>query len=89
MSRDKQLIIRLEEKLRDEFQEFCRKREETASGLVYEILKRLVSGELSLATVKGGTAAPPPNLSELIAQEVAVQLAELKQEVEESLRKKS
>jgi hypothetical protein len=77
MARDKQLVVRVTEAMRADFQSFCGREGVKASTVLADIVERLCQGELSLGVALGRSESPVLAMEEvedLIAQRVETAL---------------
>jgi len=77
MARDKQLVVRVTEAMRAEFQSFCEREGVTASKVLADIIERLCQGELSLDVAlgrSGSPALPMESVEDLIERRVEAAL---------------
>lgn len=78
MARDKQLVVRVTEAMRGEFQSFCEREGVTASKVLADIIERLCQGNLSLEVALGRSESPVLAMEEvedLIAQRLEAALS--------------
>jgi hypothetical protein len=77
MARDKQLVVRVTEAMRADFQSFCEREGVTASKVLADIIERLCQGTLSLDVAFGRSESPDlarEKVEDLIEQRVEAAL---------------
>lgn len=78
MARDKQIVIRIEDEKREDLKKYCSERNVEVGKLLYDIIGKLLDGSLTIDSATDSQAMQPTNLGEVIAQQIAQQLTELK-----------
>jgi hypothetical protein len=78
MARDKQIVIRIEDEKREDLKEYCSERNVEVGKLLYDIIGKLLDGSLTIDSATDSQAIQPTDLGEVIAQQIAQQLTELK-----------
>ena len=78
MARDKQIVIRIEDEKREDLKKYCSERNVEVGKLLYDIIGKLLDGSLTIDSATDSQAIQPTDLSEVIAQQIAQQLTELK-----------
>jgi hypothetical protein len=78
MARDKQIVIRIEDEKREDLKKYCSERNVEVGKLLYDIIGKLLDGSLTIDSATDNQAIQPTDLSEVIAQQIAQQLTELK-----------
>ena len=78
MARDKQIVIRIEDKKRESLKQYCLERNIEVGRLLYDLIGKLLDGSLTIDSATDSHAIQPTDLGEVIAQQVAQQLIELK-----------
>lgn len=78
MARDKQIVIRIEDEKREDLKKYCSERNVEVGKLLYDIIGKLLDGSLTIDSATDSQAIQPTGLGEVIAQQIAQQLTELK-----------
>lgn len=78
MARDKQIVIRIEDEKREDLKKYCSERNVEVGKLLYDIIGKLLDGSLTIDSATDSQAMQPTDLGEVIAQQIAQQLTELK-----------
>jgi|LakMenE01Jun11ns_1017448.scaffolds.fasta_scaffold9340643_1 hypothetical protein len=78
MARDKQIVIRIEDEKREDLKKYCSERNVEVGKLLYDIIGKLLDGSLTIDSATDSQAIQPTDLGEVIAQQIAQQLTELK-----------
>jgi hypothetical protein len=78
MARDKQIVIRIEDEKREDLKKYCSERNVEVGKLLYDIIGKLLDGSLTIDSATDNQAIQPTDLGEVIAQQIAQQLTELK-----------
>jgi len=85
MARDKQLVVRLTERNRSAFQQFCHQNKVQASTLLDEIIQRLTSGDLALEVVRGKLDAASFDIEAIVREQVQEAIAKLQHNIDETV----
>jgi hypothetical protein len=78
MARDKQIVIRIEDEKREDLKKYCSERNVEVGKLLYDIIGKLLDGSLTIDSATDSQAIQPTDLGDVIAQQIAKQLTELK-----------